>query len=142
MTHLGAVPYSKQSNEFLIGVINKVTPELKSLAAKLANKSLTSSQRAPLLARQKKVLTGYWNPAVKYLRERGYNVSVSGGKVNITPPKKVAIPSAPPASRSTPEPIPSGKKTNLILMAVAAAGLYWYFVMRKKAPELSSFQSA
>lgn len=138
MSQLGAakVPYSKQSNDFLIRVLKAKEPILKSLSDKLSDKKLPASQRSKLLAEQKRVILGFWNPAKANLTSRGYKVSVVNRKLVITPPG-----SAAPASVSPAEPTGKAPKS-LVLAAIAAAGLYWYFVMRKQSPGISALQSA
>jgi hypothetical protein len=139
------VPYEKQSNDFLIGIINKYGAKLKQIAIQLGSTKLSATDRAKIKAEETRILSGYWNPAKRVLTSRGYKVEVVSGQIKVTAPAKTAAP-APTVRVSKPAveksaPVKKSALTTILLLAAAAGGAYWYFVMRKKSPGLSFLMS-
>jgi hypothetical protein len=142
------VPYEKQTNDFLIGIINKYGARLREIHNRLKLTTLSAKERSDLVAEQKKLVDGYWTPAKTNLEKRGYKVQIDAKQaIIITPPAKTAASPVvlPPKPAPTPivansAPAKSGGMT-MILLAAAAAGAYWYFVMRKQSPGLAALRS-
>ena len=127
------VPYDKQTDDFLIGIINRYGARLREIHNRLEDKTLSEKEKTDLLAEQRKLIDSYWTPAKTNLEKRGYKIAIDKSQaIIITAPGKSPVVTLP------------GTKSNMmpiLLLGAAAAGAYWYFVMRKKSAGLSALMS-
>lgn len=132
------VPYSKQTDQFLIGIINQYGSQLKTIAAKIEDPKVPAAEKTNLKAQQTSILTSYWNPAKAELTKRGYTITVTAAKeMQILSPSKTSLPSSIPATKASQIAVSTGTSskagiTPAMIVLVLAAGAFWWLKNRKQ----------